>query len=247
MGEAAVAAARAVDYRNAGTVEFLLEGSGDAARFYFLEMNTRLQVEHPVTEAVAGVDLVRAQLASRPASRCRGRRRRCHSAATRSSAASTPRIPRTASCRRPDGSCSTASRPGPGIRVDSGVVEGGEVPVTYDPLLAKLIVQAETRDAAIERAIAALRRYPVLGIRTNIPFLLRVLDHPAFRAGDVHTGFIDEHLEDADRAAGATPAAVAAAAARRPAPARPRRRAREHRAEARRFDDPWTTLQGWGR
>src|SRR5699024_2390741 len=84
---------------------------------------------------------------------------------------------------------------GPGIRVDAGVVEGNDVPVTYDPMLAKLIVHAESRSAAIDRAIAALRNYPVLGIRTNIPFMIRVLDHPAFRSGDLHTGFIDQHLD----------------------------------------------------
>jgi acetyl-CoA carboxylase biotin carboxylase subunit len=195
MGEAAVAAARAVRYRSAGTVEFLLEGSGDAANFYFLEMNTRLQVEHPVTEAVTGVDLVRAQLAvaagealpwTQQALSQRGHAIECRIYAEDPAAGFLPQAGRLLLYQEPSG---------PGIRVDAGVVEGGEVPVTYDPMLAKLTVHAETRPLAIDRAIAALRQYPVLGIRTNIAFLIRVLDHPAFRAGDVHTGFIDEHLE----------------------------------------------------
>ena len=195
MGAAAVAAARAVQYRNAGTVEFLLEGSGNSATFHFLEMNTRLQVEHPVTEAVTGVDLVRAQLAvaageplpwRQAALSQRGHAIECRVYAEDPAAGFLPQAGRLLLYREPSG---------PGIRVDAGVVEGGEVPVTYDPLLAKLTVQAETRPLAIDRAIAALRRYPVLGIRTNVPFLIRVLDHPAFRAGDVHTGFIEQHLD----------------------------------------------------
>ena len=85
---------------------------------------------------------------------------------------------------------------GPGIRVDSGVVEGDEVGVNYDPLLAKLTVQGETRDIAIERALGALRRYPILGTRTNVPFLIRLLELPAVRAGAMHTGMIEEHLHE---------------------------------------------------
>ena len=196
MGQAAVKAAKAAKYRNAGTIEFLLEGSGDDARFYFLEMNTRLQVEHPVTEAVAGVDLVRAQLtvaAGEPLPWTqeeltqRGHAIECRVYAEDPSAGFLPQAGRLLLYREP---C------GPGIRVDSGVVEGGEVPVMYDPLLAKLTAAAESRRAAIDRAIAALRDFPVLGIRTNIPFMIRVLEHAAFDSGDVHTGFIDEHLEE---------------------------------------------------
>jgi acetyl-CoA carboxylase biotin carboxylase subunit len=242
MGEAAVAAARAVDYRNAGTVEFLLEGSGDAARFYFLEMNTRLQVEHPVTEAVTGVDLVRAQLAvaageplpwTQESLSQRGHAIECRVYAEDPAGGFLPQAGRILVYREPQG---------PGIRVDAGVVEGDEVPVTYDPMLAKLTVHAETRGAAIDRALAALRHYPVLGIRTNIPFMIRVLEHPEFRAGDLHTGFIDQHLASLMRAPEIRPEIVAAAAlaagASRPAafgdtpPAVP---------------DPWVTLQGWGR
>ena len=134
MGAAAVAAARAAGYRNAGTIEFLLEGDGDAARFYFLEMNTRLQVEHPVTELVTGTDLVRAQLRGRDgASAAVAPGRIWRSAATRSSAASTRRIRRADSCRRP-ARCRLYREPsGPGIRIDSGVEEGADVPVQYDP------------------------------------------------------------------------------------------------------------------
>ena len=247
MGEAAVAAARAVSYRNAGTVEFLLEGRGDAARFYFLEMNTRLQVEHPVTEAVTGLDLVRAQLAvaagaplpwTQASVSQRGHAIECRIYAEDPSHGFLPQAGRLLLYREPAG---------PGIRVDAGVEEGGDVPLMYDPMLAKLVVQAETRTAAIERAIAALRRYPVLGLRTNIPFLIRVLDHPNFRTGDVHTGFIEQHLEALTARTVPPPAAAAAAATVAPT----------SRAGAAGLDaqsagepiglDPWSTLQGWGR
>jgi acetyl-CoA carboxylase biotin carboxylase subunit len=196
MGDAAVAAARAAHYQNAGTVEFLLDGSGDGARFYFLEMNTRLQVEHPVTEAVVGVDLVQAQL--RVASgeplpwqqadlRQRGHAIECRIYAEDPAANFLPQAGTLLRYREPAG---------PGIRVDSGYVEGGEVSVYYDPLLAKLIVWAETRDAAIARTVAALREYVILGIRTNSPFLLLLLQHERFRAAAIDTRFLDTHGDE---------------------------------------------------
>jgi 3-methylcrotonyl-CoA carboxylase alpha subunit len=194
MGDAAVAAARASGYRNAGTIEFLLEGSGDATRFYFLEMNTRLQVEHPVTEAVTGVDLVRAQLAvaaggslpwTQASLSTRGHAIECRIYAEDPERGFLPQAGPLLLYREPSG---------PGIRVDSGVEEGGTVAVNYDPLLAKLIVSAETRGACLSRLRAALRAYPVLGIRTNIPFLLRLVDLPDFVDGRLHTGFLEEHM-----------------------------------------------------
>jgi 3-methylcrotonyl-CoA carboxylase alpha subunit len=125
--------------------------------------------------------------------------------------------------------------------VDSGVEEGAEVPVQYDPMLAKLIAWGETRDAAIARASAALRDFPVLGVRTNIAFLIRILEHDAFLAGRVHTGFVDEHERDLLATPEPPPAVFAAAAAAsvttaQVAPASPSA-----------STDPWTTLQGWGR
>jgi acetyl-CoA carboxylase biotin carboxylase subunit len=214
MGAAAVAAARAAGYVNAGTVEFLLEGSGDAARFYFLEMNTRLQVEHPVTELVAGVDLVHAQLRvasgeSLPwdgeALSQRGHAIECRIYAEDPTQDFLPQAGRLLMYREPVG---------PGVRVDAGVVEGGDVSVFYDPMLAKLIVYGETRAVAIDRAIAALRRYIVLGIRTNIPFLLNILDSGAFRSGNVHTGFLDAEGAQlrAERNGELPPAALSAVA-----------------------------------
>ena len=243
MGEAAVAAARAASYRNAGTIEFLVEGDGDAARFYFLEMNTRLQVEHPVTEAVTGVDLVRAQLAVAEGQRLpweqRDLRQRGHAIECRIYAEDPdngflPQAGRLLLYREPQG---------PGIRVDAGVVEGDSVAVNYDPLLAKLITSGETRDAAIERMRSALRAYPILGTRTNIPFLVRLMDHPAFQANRVHTGFLDAHMAElADP--GDLPTAAIAAAAIDP---RPSSDARGTTADAVPTSDPWTTLSGWGR
>ena len=243
IGEAAVAAARAAGYRNAGTVEFLLEGEGDEARFYFLEMNTRLQVEHPVTEMVTGVDLVHAQLrvaAGEPLPWTqadlgqRGHAIECRVYAEDPLQNFLPQAGPLLLYREPVG---------PGLRVDSGVVEGGEIPVHYDPMVAKLIVSAETREAARRRAVAALRRYHVLGVRTNIPFLIALLEHPRFIDGAVDTGFLDREGDDV-RARMTTDlplAAIAAAAAHEPA--RPlAARATAARAEA---ADPFTTLRGW--
>ncbi|MBI2221310.1 MAG: acetyl-CoA carboxylase biotin carboxylase subunit [Acidobacteria bacterium] len=214
MGAAAVAAAKAAQYRNAGTVEFLVEGEGDSARFYFLEMNTRLQVEHPVTEAITGRDLVQAQLAvaageplpwAQADLERRGHAIECRLYAEDPSQEFLPQAGRLLVYREPSG---------PGIRVDSGVVEGSEVPVQYDPLLAKLIVHAETRNAAIARAIAALHEFPILGVRTNIPFLLRLLADDEFRSGRLHTRSIDERWRDLAPARTDPPPFVRAALAR---------------------------------
>ena len=242
MGAAAVAAARASDYRNAGTVEFLLEGSGDHAKFYFLEMNTRLQVEHPVTEAVTGVDLVQAQFAvaaggtlpwEQRSLSIRGHAIECRIYAEDPDQNFLPQAGPLLLYREPAG---------PGIRVDSGVEEGGAIAVNYDPLLAKLIASAETRAACLSRLRSALRAYPVLGIRTNIPFLLRLIDLPDFVEGRLHTGFVDEHMPSLTgctrpdgyvyAAAALAAGADAAAAATSGPPSTP---------------DPWSQPTGWGR
>jgi acetyl-CoA carboxylase biotin carboxylase subunit len=241
MGNAAVEAARSAGYQNAGTIEFLLEGRGDDASFYFLEMNTRLQVEHPVTEAVTGLDLVRAQLQvamGRPLPwqqsdlQQRGHAIECRVYAEDPSAGFLPQAGTLLLYREPSG---------PGIRVDGGVEEGKDVGVNYDPMLAKLVAWGETREAAIERSIQALKRFPVLGVRTNVEFLARALDHPAFRGGETHTGFIDEHLDALLERAAAADAVFAAAAAaafdQNPAGA----------AAPAVIPDPWTTLTSWGR
>jgi acetyl/propionyl-CoA carboxylase alpha subunit len=193
MTEAAVRAARACGYRNAGTVEFLVDTSGGRGteRFYFLEMNTRLQVEHPVTEQVTGLDIVRAQIlvASNeplpwlsPMINQRGHAIEARVYAEDPEQNFLPQAGRLLLYREPSI---------PGIRIDSGVQEGSDVPVHYDALLAKVIATATTRDEAIARLICALRAFPILGVRTNVSFLLRVLDHPRFRAGEIDTDFLD--------------------------------------------------------
>jgi acetyl/propionyl-CoA carboxylase alpha subunit len=191
MGAAAIAAAKAVGYVNAGTCEFLLEGSGDSAHFYFLEMNTRLQVEHPVTESVTGIDLVHLQLrvaSGEPLPFTQaGLSQRGHAIECRIYAEDPAQgfIPQA-------GPILLYSEPqGPGIRVDSGVQAGSDVSVHYDPMLAKLIVHGSTREVARRRAIMALREYAILGIRTNIAFLLQILEHPQFVKASIDTGFLD--------------------------------------------------------
>ncbi|MBK5296863.1 MAG: hypothetical protein JJE40_06880 [Vicinamibacteria bacterium] len=243
MGEAAVGAARACGYRNAGTVEFLVEdGDTEAPRFFFLEMNTRLQVEHPVTELVTGVDLVRAQLmvaAGHPLPFHSGRlAQRGHAIELRVYAEDPsngflPQAGPVLLYREPRG---------PGIRVDSSIGEGDTVSVHYDPLLAKLIVSAETRAAALARAERALGEFAILGIVTNIPLLRALIRHPDVRAGRVDTGLLDRLLPTLLPPAAAAPAAVAAvAAARAAAPATPAAAG----ASAPPRHDPWTALQGW--
>jgi acetyl-CoA carboxylase biotin carboxylase subunit len=215
---AAVCAARAVGYRNAGTVEFLVDerDTAHAGRaFYFLEMNTRLQVEHPITEAVAGLDLVRAQLLVASGEPLPWRQRdltqRGHAVEARVYAEDPqkgflPQSGRLLVYREPAG---------PGLRVDSGVREGDLVSPFYDPLLAKVIAAAETRPLAIARLVAALRQYVILGVRTNIPVLLRVLEHPDFLSGTATTSWLDERVAElaAERARGDWPAPVRAALA----------------------------------
>ncbi|MGH9313897.1 MAG: acetyl-CoA carboxylase biotin carboxylase subunit [Vicinamibacterales bacterium] len=244
MGEAAVAAARAVRYRSAGTIEFLVEGDGDAARFYFLEMNTRLQVEHPVTEAVTGLDLVRAQFAAAAGEKLpwqqsdllqRGHAIECRIYAEDPANGFLPQAGPLLLYREASG---------PGLRVDSGFGEGDSIPVHYDPLIAKLIAHAETREAAIDRAAAGLRRFPILGIRTNTAFLLRLLEDEAFRAGRAHTGYIDEHIARLTADASAPVQAVAAAAiAQAPGSSAAAERGETPAGAL----DPWATLTGWGR
>jgi 3-methylcrotonyl-CoA carboxylase alpha subunit len=240
MGDAAVALARHIGYRNAGTIEFLVEGRGDDAHFYFLEMNTRLQVEHPITEAVAGVDLVHAQLRvasgeplpwSQASLAQRGHAIECRIYAEDPSTDFLPQAGRLAIYREPQG---------PGIRVDSGVVEGDEVSIYYDPLLAKLVASAETRETARQRMLAALRRFPILGIRTNIPFLIRVLEHPRFVEAAIDTSFLDRegHGLCEENVGPGLEAALAAAAAYDGRPA-----ARSAQAQA--AADPWDRLHGW--
>jgi acetyl-CoA carboxylase biotin carboxylase subunit len=185
MGEVAVRAARAVGYRGAGTVEFLVDARRD---FYFLEMNTRLQVEHPVTEMITGLDLVRMQIEV-----ARGERLPAQEEVVRRGHAIEARIYAEDPARRfmpSPGKITYLRVPGgPGIRDDSGVYTGWVVPQFYDPLLSKLVAWAPTREHAIERLIRALGEYTIHGITTNVAYLAAVLDHPAFRSGEYDTGF----------------------------------------------------------
>ena len=256
MGAQAVALARAAGYVSAGTVEFIVDPE---RRFYFLEMNTRLQVEHPVTEAVTGLDLVEwmiriaagealpfaqgdlrmdgwamearvyaedperdflpatgrllryrpppadgtrrsgdaaagtgeAAAAATGAAADRSDTAGMAEAVVRSEAAVTPYTP--------------SAGPGAGVRVDDGVEEGGEVPVWYDPMIAKLVTFGRDRDEALDRLELALDRYTVRGVTTNLPFLAALARHPGFRAGELSTAFIDEHFPDGFAAARVAP------------------------------------------
>ncbi|HVC03268.1 MAG TPA: acetyl-CoA carboxylase biotin carboxylase subunit [Candidatus Acidoferrales bacterium] len=191
MGEAAVTAARAVGYVNAGTVEFIFR----KGEFYFLEMNTRLQVEHPITELVYGIDLVAEQLRIASGERLtltqeqvvpRGHAIECRVNAENYARGFLPSPGQVTGYHEPSG---------PGVRVDSSLVTAGPVSPNYDPMIAKLIVHAPTRDAALDRMRRALLEYVVTGIHTNIAYHLAVIDDPGFRAGDYSTAFIEHHPE----------------------------------------------------
>jgi acetyl-CoA carboxylase biotin carboxylase subunit len=190
MGRAAVAAARAAKYENAGTVEFLLAEDGS---FYFMEMNTRIQVEHPVTELVTGVDLVKEQLriaAGEPMSIPKRRQvvASGHAIEFRINAED------PVSFAPSPGKISHLALPGgPGVRVDTHLYAGYTIPSTYDSLIAKLLVWGEDRDEAIVRGRRALEMFRVEGVKTSIPLHLRILDEDDFRAGRLSTHFMDRY------------------------------------------------------
>jgi len=191
MGRIAISAARAVDYVGAGTVEFMFQDG----EFYFLEMNTRIQVEHPVTELVTGVDLVQAQVRIAAGERLdiepaadwpRGHAIECRISGEDPFDGFLPSTGTVHTLRIPAG---------PGVRWDGGIRAGYEVGLHYDPLLAKLIVHAETRPLAIARLKSALRELEIGGIRTTQPFHMAVLDEPDFLAGDMTIHYVAEHSE----------------------------------------------------
>ena len=190
MGEAAVKAAKSIGYKNAGTIEFLVD---EKQNFYFLEMNTRLQVEHPVTEEITGLDLVEKQLRIAAGEalnflqedvKCTG-----HAIEVRIYAEDPktffPSPGKITKLELPDG---------PGVRHELGIHEHSKVTPFYDPMIAKLIVKGRNRVEAIDRLQHALEKYFIQGIKTNIPILQEIIAHPAFRSGDTTTDFIKKHL-----------------------------------------------------
>jgi acetyl-CoA carboxylase biotin carboxylase subunit len=191
MGEAAVKAVKASGYTNAGTVEFMVDKNRN---FYFLEMNTRLQVEHPVTELITGIDIVKEQLHiaagdvlrfSQDSIRMNGAAIECRISAEDPENNFAPSTGQISEIIEPGGI---------GVRVDSGIHAGFNVPIYYDPLIAKLLVWAPVRHEAIIRMKRALTEYKIRGIRTTIPFHLLVMEHPKFIEGDYDTTFIDQTL-----------------------------------------------------
>ncbi|MGJ7029371.1 MULTISPECIES: acetyl-CoA carboxylase biotin carboxylase subunit [Methanothermobacter] len=194
MGSAAVRAAEYIGYENAGTVEFLYS-KGD---FYFLEMNTRIQVEHPITEVITGVDLVKEQIKvaageelefSQEDVSIRGHAIECRINAENPLADFAPNPGKITGYRSPGGI---------GVRVDSGVYMNYEIPPFYDSMISKLIVWGMTRDEAINRMKRALSEYIILGVKTTIPFHKAIMRNEAFRRGELHTHFVDEHRRGID-------------------------------------------------
>jgi len=244
MAAAAIDAARAVDYVGVGTVEFLYDPAADS--FYFLEMNTRLQVEHPVTELVTGIDLVHAQLrvaAGEPLwfgqddVVVNGHAIECRIYAEDATLGFRPSPGPLHGYREPAG---------PWVRVDSGVVEGMEVPIHYDPMIAKLAVWGATRADAIERCRRALRDYTIVGVPTSIPFFLALFDDPDFLAGVYNTGLITSEWLDANlqSAPEVDDVLVAAAILRFEASAAPRAEEAAPAGSQWRRPYQWKTLRG---
>jgi len=241
MGQAAVAVARAVGYTNAGTIEFMLD---EDKNFYFLEVNARVQVEHPVTEMVTGVDIVKTQLAiaageelrfaQKDVSR-RGHALECRVYAEDAAANFLPSAGKILFLREPMG---------PGVRLDGGIYGGYDVPVHYYPILAKLVTWGGSREEARRRMAEAMREYIVIGIKTTIPFLRDVINHPAFVAGETNTAFVADHFdgwrEEVPEALVEKALAAAGAAELAAGPAKPYVDA--DRAAA---PTPWRTVGPW--
>jgi acetyl-CoA carboxylase biotin carboxylase subunit len=242
LGEAAVRVARAAGYVNAGTVEFLVDPE---RRFYFLEVNTRLQVEHPVTEMVTGLDLVAAQIriaAGEPLGllqheiRPRGWAIECRVYAEDPEAGFAPSPGTVVHLVEPHL---------PGVRIDSGIVAGQHISMHYDPILSKIIAWGSDRALALRRMRQALRAYVVLGVRTNLPYLRAVLDLPAFVEGELSTDFLSRHMPDW-RSPVPTPEACALGALLSdPAWSDAARRVTVAGMTGTGAVDPWDRLHGW--
>ena len=241
MGASAVSAARAIGYRGAGTVEFIADASDGLRddRFWFMEMNTRLQVEHPVTEMVTGIDLVEWQLrvaAGEPLPVAQSELSMTgHAVEARVYAEDPDRgfLPSTGTLVH------LAVPPESGhVRVDCGVREGDAVTPHFDPMIAKVIAHGTDRGMALDRLAGALRDFEVAGVTTNVAFLTRLISETGFRAGDVHTGLIDRNL-DSLLARGPIPDSVRAVAAMHAAGAL----SKPSVGDA--WDDPWSALVGW--
>ncbi len=241
---AAVTAGKAAGYVNAGTVEFLFEERADGNhQFYFLEVNTRLQVEHPVTELLTGIDLVKLQvrIASgeplpstinhQPSTSGHAMEARIY--AEDPATGFLPSVGELAQWIEPKG---------PWIRVDSGFQRGDLVSSFYDPMLAKLIVRGENRKDALAGLEQALLEFHVLGVRTNIPYLLAIITHPEFRDGRTHTGFLDEHFKNWKPVSPVPEAVLLAFAAE--AATRPTSATSTVSNRSSEFD-PWTSSSGW--
>ncbi len=196
MGEVAIAAAKAVDYVGAGTVEFLLDVDQS---FYFLEMNTRLQVEHPITEMVTGIDLVRWQLKIANGEKLTLKQEDLEMRGAAVEARIYAEDPENKFMPSPGLITNIREPSGPWVRVDSGVYSGSTVPVHYDPMIAKLIVWGEDRQHAINRMQRALSEYVVAGITTNIEFHQEILDTPEFREGHYDTNWVPKYMEEREK------------------------------------------------
>lgn len=197
MGKIAVEGAKAVDYLGVGTLEFLVDRKKN---FYFLEMNTRLQVEHPVTERVVGIDLVKAQIEVAAGKKLPWKQRHISQNGVAIECRIYAEDPDNGFMPCPGKIQTLRSPAGLGVRVDGGVYGGSLVPIHYDPMIAKLVVWGENREEMILRMLRALKEYQISGIKTNIPFHLWVLRHPRFRAGDYDTHFVDEEYGNAKKA-----------------------------------------------
>ncbi|HTC93379.1 MAG TPA: acetyl-CoA carboxylase biotin carboxylase subunit [Terriglobales bacterium] len=194
MGEAAVRVAQAAGYTNAGTVEFLVDSKQN---FYFLEMNTRLQVEHPVTEMVTGLDLVQLQINIAAGKPLPFKQENIHPRGHAIECRLYAEDPENNFFPSPGKITRLITPSGPGVREDSGVYEGWQVPLEYDPLLSKLIVWARTRKQAIARMERALDEYFIGGIKTNLALFRRILRDPGFRKAEIHTAYLDQMLAQA--------------------------------------------------
>ncbi|TET79046.1 acetyl-CoA carboxylase biotin carboxylase subunit, partial [candidate division TA06 bacterium] len=244
MGATAIKAIRASNYTNAGTVEFLVDEDRKDP-FYFLEVNARVQVEHPVTELVTGIDIVKQQILiasgeklpfTQPDISQRGHAIECRVYAEDPERSFLPSPGRIAFLKEPFG---------PGVRHDCGIYSGWEVPVHYDPILSKVITWGEDRETARIRMINALSEYVLLGIKTTIEFSRALLSHKNFIAGDTHTDFIEKNMSGWCSSSGNSDSVKVALIAAAIAASRDKKPAASNSVRRREAPSPWLTLGEW--